>query len=398
MLTHAGGVGGGRVHQPGVRSMDKKEDTGSDGRAQVPRRIPRRFWSPCESGELHLHSGRGVSMRGLSMPRNEKSGAIGGPRGKVGGWSSASRRRLRQALLTLSPAGGVRVACVGCTFTVPGPVLSGPEYRALWAWFGLALAKARIGMVWRMEVQERGAVHWHGIAVGASGGVGQRMGSKWHPGVQLLWDGRESAEWLNGTLNELWHAGLDRMGGFRYRPGVPVGKDAGAWAGKMERVPYPDSLSMQYTRESDGSGIKSVATLSRWPGADVHAYDGDGGADGWAGAWLRYLQDHASKRKQGQVGQGYGRHWGIAYRRGFVQREPDAVMRLGERAFWRFLRACQRLATPSRPADCVFGRRLGWRVRRGSVGRSVWFSRPETIARIAEWARSTAPEGEGGAS
>lgn len=387
MLAHAGGVGGGRVHQPGDRSMDKGESTHYSKRAQVPRR----FWEGGASGTVKYHEGRGVVIRGLSMPRNSQSpDTIGGPRGKITGWTSASRRRFRRALIELEPSAGRDVACVGCTFTVPGPVLPASVYRELWVWFGKALDKARVGLIWRMEIQRRGALHWHGIAVGSASGSARWWGSHFQASEAFEWSPGKSAHFLSNRLRELWSAALDHLGAFTYEPAVPLSDASSEWAGDISRVPYADAptvpLALQ-TERGRTSGVLATPTLSSWPGASERAYGGEVGADGWSGAWLRYLQDHASKLKQEQVAQAMGRHWGIAYRRGFRPRPADGSETLTERQYWRFVRCLQRLATPSRHASCVFGRRLGYRQRRGTVGESVWFTRPETVRKAVAWAK-----------
>jgi hypothetical protein len=125
--------------------------------------------------------------------------------------------------------------------------------------------------------------------------------------------------------------------------------------------------------------------------------------DGGRGAWLRYLQDHATKSKQEQeAGPGWGRHWGVVGRGLFGHQSAYASITFStEQKFAKFLRTYQRLCTPGRnPRERrastwpkftgrVFdGRAIGWRIKRGRRGSSVWFSNPETVWRIAEWAES----------
>lgn len=159
-----------------------------------------------------------------------------------------------------------------------------------------------------------------------------------------------------------WWQALDSIGQQRYAPPLAVG---GGW-------------------------LVGVSGLSAMPGAREHSAVVDCGQESH-GAWLRYLQDHASKRKQEQSAAGAGRQWGIIGRRWFVERVPSEVCALDDAAFWRFLRVYQRLCTPSRPAPCVFGRRLGYRPQRGNWGASVWFSRPSTVRRLVDWATAAAP-------
>lgn len=100
---------------------------------------------------------------------NDSQAPAGGPRGVCQGFSADSRRRLNELLMSLdwsSVAAGRKGAAVGRGFfvslTFPG--FPTPDY-----------AKARLGafrdrltrrygplaVVWRMELQQRGAVHFH---------------------------------------------------------------------------------------------------------------------------------------------------------------------------------------------------------------------------------------------
>jgi hypothetical protein len=133
------------------------------------------------------------------------------------------------------------------------------------------------------------------------------------------------------------------------------------------------------------SKIRHVESRMHLPGADNHAVDHQAGGD--SGSWMRYLQDHASKSKQEQVGEDIGRHWGVIGRASFERVLPDKSVEMNDQQYARVLRVLQRLATPRlENPESVFGRSLARRVRRGSRGRSVWYSRPETIARIVAWA------------
>ena len=100
------------------------------------------------------------------------------------------------------------------------------------------------------------------------------------------------------------------------------------------------------------------------------------------------MQDHASKGKQDQIGVAKGRHWGIIGRKLYSRAVPVSTAELSDSEYFRFLRAYQRLCRPSFPAPCVFGRRLGYRPSFGCRGESVRFSRPETVLRLVDWART----------
>jgi hypothetical protein len=171
------------------------------------------------------------------------------------------------------------------------------------------------------------------------------------------------------AFRELWWDAVRRLGPFSYDPPYYGGK--GEWA----------------------SGITAVESLMGMPGAyefSAHVQTNEG--HGWRGAWLRYLQDHASKAKQEQIAEGM-RHWGIVGRKRFKRVTPSDAYGLTERQWWALLRRVQRLSTPSIPdGKSPFGRRLGFRTRRGSGhGASVWFGRPETLLRLVDWAMGQFP-------
>lgn len=268
--------------------------------------------------------------------RGKGKGGTIGARGIIKGWSSASRRRMREWMLTHSAPEGW--STVGATMTIPGPELPAEDAKKLWADFSRLLQKEGWGMVWRLEIQKRGALHWHCLII-------QPV---CHPAdVSILW-----LECLR-MLPEVDHQAkwIDKK----------TGKEmVGEW---------------QHARRSALSGASSHA-------CDVQT-------KGDRGSWLRYLQDHASKGKQEQVAQDIGRHWGIVGRKLFVERLQLHKAELSDKAYARVVRAMRRLATPMRPnPSAPFGKSLSWSPRRGMYGRSVWYSAPLTIARICEWARS----------
>jgi hypothetical protein len=152
----------------------------------------------------------------------------------------------------------------------------------------------------------------------------------------------------------------------------------------LGNVEYPRQVWQRDLREYVVAGPRSD-----WPGASRHAVDVQ--TAGGQGAWLRYLQDHATKTKQEQIGVGLGRHWGVMGRRHLARVLPDRSCEMTERQYARFLRAWQRLATPRVPVEAPGKSRtykLGFRPRRGRRGAAVAFSKPETIVKLVEWARS----------
>lgn len=278
----------------------------------------------------------------------------GGERGKVKGWSEASRRRMREFLLTSKPVDGLTV--YGVTLTVPGPPITPQEASHLFDHFTKNyLTRNGCGMVWRIEVQKRGAVHWHGIISA--------------PRALRVADFPAPLR-ADYALRCYWSEALKVLGKCDHDT---------EWQGR------PVTLLNHFRGDL--------------PGADVHAFNVQ--MEGGEGAWLRYLQDHATKSKQEQIATGFGRHWGIVGRKCFESSRPiESHEFKSAKSFSRFLRAYHRLIRPvmsyrrrrekfrkfdNRPFR---GRSLGFANLRGSRGVSVWFSRPETVKRLVVWAES----------
>lgn len=273
-----------------------------------------------------------------------------GVRGDILGWSSASRRRLREWLLCHRPI--INHDAIGITFTIPGPPVSLIQAKALFDDFTKHFCLSHnIGLCWRLEIQKRGSFHWHALA----------------SVPQLAADVRGVKSSYSFILMG-WLDCLDKLG------------------------------KVDYISES---GVQNNCLRSELAGAWRHSVDIQAAGD--SGAWLRYLQDHASKSKQEQCPERCGRHWGVVGRRFFEASECESFLKFDDDAsFYRFLRAFQRLCTPvmshspsrlrspAKFADRPFsGASLGWRIRRGGRGRSVWFSRPDTVRRLHSWATIT---------
>lgn len=276
-------------------------------------------------GQVDYYDGKGVVLRSGFVksagkpPTNVK-------RGRVGGFSKSARRRMRQWMLTHSAPDGWSVH--GATFTIPGPVLPDDLERSIWKWFCREFQRKGWGMVWRLELQRRGARHFHALCI-----LPNDVPS--HNVVFLWWDALRSV------------GSVTYSGGCVQRVG--------------SLMAHFGALDYSCRMQSDGGG---------------------------RGAWMRYLADHASKSKECQEAIGKGRHWGVVGRNRFVQVFPDRVEHLDEQAYYRFLRVYRRLCQTSKKASCVFGRKLGYRPKFGLFGNTVKFSRPETVKRLADWAVS----------
>ena len=282
-------------------------------------------------------------------------------RGEIKGWSKSSRRRMRDYLLTHQPVPGNK--SYGLTMTIPGDRVlddwttkippSPLECRRLLNHFAKHyLTRNGCGMVWRLEVQTRGVAHWHGIL-----SAPEFVEYKGYPAPIAF------------AVREWWLDALRVLGKHQF-----------------------------LQKWKTGPVIVGPCYHGSVPGAERKAIDVQ--AEGGRGAWLRYLQDHATKAKQEQIAQGYGRHWGVVGRSKFVEINPENEKVFTSRqSYFRFWRAYHRLTRPvvshterriktggkftKRPFS---GRSLGWCSTRGIYGTSVWYSKPEIVCRIMEWA------------
>lgn len=253
-------------------------------------------------------------------------------RGEISCWSKSSRRRMRRFMLEYAPPEGFDTYDV--TATIPGPTLPDDKEKAIFNWWAREVERKGWCFVWRLELQQRGSRHWHFIMSVPA----YRQAYE----IMLLW----------------WNA-LDSIGPQDFDPPHVVGK--------ME--------------------IRHIERLSNMPGADSASCLVK--KDNGSGSWRRYMQDHASKSKQEQVAESKGRQWGVVGRKLYTKQLPLETDHLTDDQYFRFVRMYQRLCTPSRPAACCFGRKLGYRPSRGRRGESVWFSNGATVKRIAGWAQGS---------
>ena len=284
-----------------------------------------------------------------------------GKRGTIVKWSAASRRRMRRFMLERRPPKAWSV--VGATFTIPGPVMDKGKTDVLWNDWATRAAHMGLCAVWRVEVQQRGARHWH-VIVGIPPACDMTSA-----GYRLRMPADACA-----AIADTWHGALDRLGEQKFKERYNT---------KKQVYKYGED-----SREADECGWWEVSSLMNLPGALDHSVKVESNGD--SGSWMRYLQDHASKHKQEQE-TGSGRHWGVIGRKHFEKLTPETLDHLNDAEFARVVRWLQRMATPSFPAMCVFGRRLGRKCRRGSWGESVWFSRVDTVRRMAEYVQKRCP-------
>ena len=321
---------------------------------------------------------------------------------------------MRDFLLTHEPIPGLK--SYGVTLTVPGAALEVEWARRLWDHFAKNfLVRNGLGAVWRLEIQTRGAAHWHCLMAAPPKIEGSDLWTVlrywWTDALKIL------PPWYVHAGGELPEPKTITPGCVRH-----VSNSNSRWW-DVARFPctkeinWPESLARyreaaQWVQEHNilfGNRVVTVIhpgdlekySISRWPNGwikSVHVQEGGG-----RGAWLRYLQDHATKAKQEQIAEGFGRHWGVVGRSKFVELEPDQEKAFSCRdSYFRFWRAYHRLTRPvmsykvrrektgvkfaGRPFG---GKSLGWSSNRGIYGQSVWFSRPETVRRIMEWAENS---------
>jgi len=427
------------------------------------RRLPVPLREGCRKPErlgVQLWTG-GVRVQGVDVPGNP-TGKGGRKRGKVQGWSAASRRRMRELLLTHELREGYH--CLGLTLTLPGPGFDSAGVERLWHSFSDRWPRAGGCAIWRREVQERGADHWHCLAglQGERRTAEERAVKEWLLTLRSLGHTVFPGGWFvrkEGLGGVLPRAALEGVGCSVSVPGTECrvgdwgflgwigavenvqgadwqtvrlmfwggqrevrmrGADAlqgltGAFTGDIEHVRLKGERS-EYWGEVvcnvrqvaslpgwpenwTGEAVRGYPDLSKWPGAEEKACEAE--LQEVKGAWLRYLQDHATKGKQVQVLKpGCGRHWGVINRAGFREGSPLGVVDFGElgdaeaeSAFRRFLRCLDRLRTPKCLSARHDGRRR-WKVKSSTRGSRVYFTATATAERLALWAKGQLPARE----
>lgn len=370
----------------------------------------------------------------IGNPTGKGGGSL---RGEVKGWSRASRRRMREFMISHSVRPDYDQFSV--TLTIPGPALPVPMIKRLWKNFQMRLNRLQAACLWRLEVQQRGAAHWHCII-----GLPQDRRVPWSSlqntveqkqtllsilawsqtvdfyGSKSVYKKNLSFYWETGVfasaalIRQCWLDSLDSLGSVEWwvvdqhigpnPPPVRSGCSRVSMGKDDEGVSFCADMTLEKPSDFFGvsrfwnstifSALKEPESkkLSEWYGAKQRAACVEICPDEF-GAWKRYLQDHTSKSKQEQIAEGFGRHWGTIGKDHFRRVLPESCEHLTHQQFARFLRAYQRLCTPYiRDPSALFGRRRGFLVRRGRSGRSVFFSNPETVRRLVEYAVKESPQ------
>jgi len=273
-----------------------------------------------------------VSSRGVSIHRrtrtNNRDNSDNLKRRKAGDiatWSTSSRRKFRRFLMDWrEPIGWFNYSH---TLTVPGPVLEPKESKELWDKYARRITKRKILVVWRAEVQKRGAMHWHCIA---------------------------SLNSLNDVfrLYHTWWECIEELGAFE-------------------------------NHETSSGVVVSGSSRMALNGAFGRSVrlDSERGGD----CWWRYLCDHASKSKQEQVGENIGRHWGVFGRKWAVPAFSEVACRLSDGQAVLLDRFLRRLRTPRvKDERNPFGYRLGWAPKMSRFGRSDYFGHQSAVKRYLD--------------
>lgn len=272
----------------------------------------------------------GFDRSGKGKPENLRKRE----KGDIEGWSSSSRRRLRRFIHDYtSPAGWPNY---GCTLTVPGPVLSPSQYKKLWTGFCSNMARKKILIIWRAEVQQRGAMHWHLIV--------------------SVPPSENDTLTIHRLIRERWWTAIDGLGevhNYTMGNGTVITHATSRMAlfGAFERC-----VDIQPEKEND--------------------------------SWWRYLCDHASKSKQEQIGENIGRHWGVVGRKYAVPSISKEVCELTYSENFKLRRALRRLSTPRvKNENDPFGYSLGYAPKTSLYGRQDRFGHTKACSRLIAWVK-----------
>lgn len=201
-------------------------------------------------------------------------------KGDIKSFSQASARRLRETLALAKPVDENQVPW-GVTLTIPGPILSDDQVRAIWRDFQAHYLQRKFWsnpVIWRIELQKRKQAHWHLV-----------MWARCiHPGIYYS----------------------------------PLAFDlARAWRQCVCKHIEPLEERTAFGFEEHGVKVQALSAAS-------------------ATGIIGYLCDHASKHKQEQLGW-KGRQWGVVNRHALdlegtlLADEEDEVHLLAARQYRR---------------------------------------------------------------
>jgi len=296
-----------------------------------------------------------VFPRGIMTSRPVKAmKGPGGVRGQVKGWSAASRRRFREWLLTHGPVEGYET--IDATLTIPGDVMTVREMKMLWARWKTSCIRAKVGCVWRLEVQQRGQPHWHCLMAVPK------------PDELEEHDLERAQEEYDEWRARLEHD-IDLAGGLHAAArGLPPGQFLLKPRTRFESWIRATWLNVLGDRGRMNGARQYAVDVERESSSDVR--------------WTRYLCDHSSKSKGVQIAEGFGRHWGVIGTDLFLVEMPD-IVKLHRKEMSVLLRLLRRRNRRSfKKADSPFGWKLAKATKRGNWGQAVWFGDQKIDARM----------------
>lgn len=254
-------------------------------------------------------------VRGKAAKRPQKRKLKGGKRGSVEGLSTASRRRLREALASARPVAedGKAYAVLGLCLTIPNPdgVLDDEKAakyaRALNLMFDawhhrMSRAWPSVGWIWRIELQKSKMPHIHLVGYAPQADL-----------VKPHVIGEPSEESIANAVG-------------RWLPLLPDCRSLGYIVDDVHFTWKPNKYGWGITPaiawDAKEFWLSCLHKQGLWmQGADVRAVDAQLLT---SRNCIHYLCDHQSKRKQEQLGW-QGRQWGIVNRRALCFNASDDI-------------------------------------------------------------------------
>lgn len=364
---------------------------------------------------------------------NQKKGRnTYGDKKSVGKFSSKSRTNLRKTLLNLEiPKDHFQYSVC---LTVPGEdVLKIDEIKVIKQKLSMYLKRVGVCAIWRAEIQQRGQIHFH-ITLGFPPDSKITYKTQTLKEVVILNDNlmkehdfitekftntkkkfsnkqislaiqrqiklREESLLIFDTLRYINHTSKFK---FKSRGLINFPKQYDLFKEdsdkhfnnflKIRKVWYRCLQAVSNTEVYDKETGQFVDYKSRenCNFANVYCIDIQILEKEYS-AVKRYMQDHTSKSKQGQVGENIGRHWGVINRSAFEEKKFDEIIVKTKQGF-AIRRWYNRLCIPYiKDSEALFKKKRGRSYRRGYNGSSVFFSNPETLQRMIEYAKILFPE------
>lgn len=320
---------------------------------------------------VKLYKNKGFALVNPILPPKQKH--TPGEKQKITTWTSSARRRMRQFMIanTCPPSWFT----FGVTLTIPGYPLTTRETKRLFNLFTQYSQRQQIkfACVWRMEIQKRGSIHWHLIAITDNNNpatITHELKICWIKCLKAL-----------GEVEEHYMGDIEApelLDDLREDSGARV-KHFDYWA-KWGKHYKAETLPKQH-KNGKIYPVK-YKNIIYDKACDVIIFE-----DQTHGHWLRYMNDHATKRKQEQIAEGVGKHWGYINKKAFIQDKPKTFyFEDNPEEYYKLLRWLNRLMTPIiLEKTALFGRKKGkhWGNLQ-SNGTKNYFSNPETAQKMID--------------